>query len=164
MRITIAAMPTPAWSPSAPFSERGGSRPFLWILLEVSISSSFSRTAFSHVLGLLVSIVILRQGVGFLVGSWADLTDASVSSKTRQSLQRTLDRVVDPSATAPVLAIRNLRARHAGSLIYVDLVADVPSTLTVTETASVEDKICHTLMTARKEVAEVRVKFHPVNA
>ncbi|KAF9033253.1 cation efflux protein [Hymenopellis radicata] len=114
--------------------------------------------------GLLVSIVILRQGVTFLMGSWADLTDASVSPKTRHSLKRTLDRVVDPSATAPVLAIRNLRARHAGSLIYVDLVADVPSTLTVTETASVEDKICSTLMEARKEVAEVRVKFHPVDA
>lgn len=110
-----------------------------------------------------MSAVVLRQGVGLLSGSWADLTDAGVSSKTKQTLQRTLDPFLDPSSSSSILAIRNLRARHAGSLIYVDLIAEVPSTFTVIEIATLEDKIREALMTARKEVAEVRVKFHPTD-
>lgn len=113
--------------------------------------------------GLLVSIVILRQGLSLLAGSWSDLTDASVSTKTRHSLKHALDPLLEPSSSPALLAVRHLRARHAGSLVYVDLIADVPSSFSVLQTTSLEEKISQTLMQARKEVAEVRVKFHPVD-
>ncbi|KAJ4483332.1 mitochondrial iron ion transporter [Lentinula aciculospora] len=126
--------------------------------------------------GLLVSFVILQQGIGLLAGAWGDLTDAGVSAKTRQSLKRTLEPLVasssspSPSSTnsissisePTILAVSGLRARRAGSLIFVDLTAEVPSNLTVHELVFLEEMILQTLKEARKEVKEVHVRFKPV--
>ncbi|KAF9566697.1 CDF-like metal transporter [Agrocybe pediades] len=119
--------------------------------------------------GLLVSFVILRQGFGLLAGAWGDLTDASVNPRTRRSLQKALQPLVatssatqaaDATSFSPsLLAIRNLRARHAGSMIFVDLTAEVDGALTVVQASSLERKIEQTLRKARKEIAEVRVSF-----
>ena len=51
---------------------------------------------------------------------------------------------------------------RAGALMVVDLVADVPQSLTVEKASEIERKIAETLRKARKEVSEVRVKFNPV--
>ncbi|KAJ3883562.1 mitochondrial iron ion transporter [Lentinula edodes] len=122
--------------------------------------------------GLLVSFVILQQGIGLLVGAWGDLTDAGVSAKTRQSLKSTLKPLVasPPSADSAslliskptILAVSQLRARRAGSLIFVDLTAEVPRNLTVDDLVLLEEKILQTLKESRKEVKEVHVKFRPV--
>jgi divalent metal cation (Fe/Co/Zn/Cd) transporter len=47
--------------------------------------------------------------------------------------------------------------------MYVDLTADVPSNMSVTATSRLEVKISQTLKEARREISEVRVKFHPVD-
>lgn len=121
-----------------------------------------------------MSFVILQQGIGLLVGAWGDLTDAGVSAKTRQSLKSTLKPLVaSPSPSSAdsaslliskptVLAVSQLRARRAGSLIFVDLTAEVPRNLTVDELVFLEEKILQTLKESRKEVKEVHVKFRPV--
>ncbi|KAJ6593980.1 cation efflux family-domain-containing protein [Mycena capillaripes] len=117
--------------------------------------------------GLLVSIVILQQGVGLLYGAWGDLTDAGIPLETRQALKRTLEPLfaasASPTSTPSLLAIRHLRGRRAGSLIFVDLTAEVPKTLTVHDATLLEEKIAQTLKAARKEIAEVRVKFQTVD-
>lgn len=46
--------------------------------------------------------------------------------------------------------------------MFVDLTADVSGLLSVRETSELEAKITSTLKSARKEIAEVRVQFHPV--
>lgn len=120
--------------------------------------------------GMIVSLVILRQGLAVLFGAWGDLTDASVSQNTRKSLVRILDPLLaSPSShsenpTVELLAIHQLRARRAGSMIFVDLTAEVSAKLTVMEVTTLEEKITRTLKDARKEVAEVRVKFLPVDS
>ncbi|KAJ6587004.1 mitochondrial iron ion transporter [Mycena vulgaris] len=117
--------------------------------------------------GLLVSIVILRQGVSLLYGAWGDLTDAGVSLRTRQALKQTLDPLLaassSPSSLPSLLAIRHVRGRRAGSLIFVDLTAEVPKTLTMHDASLLEEKITRTLKETRKEVTEVRVKFQTVD-
>jgi divalent metal cation (Fe/Co/Zn/Cd) transporter len=84
--------------------------------------------------GLLVSIVILRQGLSLLAGAWGELTDAGVSPKTQQSLTQILNPLIvssfpssssQPHLDRTLLGIRQLRARRAGSLMFVDLTADV---------------------------------------
>ena len=118
------------------------------------------------VLGFLVSLLILQQGVSIMGGSFRELTDAGVSPRTHQSMTRALQPLVaaSPATTGPaVLAISELRARRAGALTFVDLTAAVPRTLSVADTASLEEKITRTLKEARKEVAEVRVRFRPVD-
>ncbi|KAK7053352.1 mitochondrial metal transporter [Paramarasmius palmivorus] len=111
--------------------------------------------------GLVVSFVILQQGIQLLLGAWGDLTDAGVSEKTKGSLRRTLDPLLSESSTPSIHSINNIRARRAGSLLYVDLVAEVPGDLTVQQLAELEDRILHTMKEKRKEVAEVRVRFRP---
>lgn len=115
-------------------------------------------------LGLLVSIVILQQGIGLLAGAWGDLTDAGVSSRTRQSLERALKPLISSSSpteihTPAILGIHELRARRAGSLMFVDLTAEVQGTLTVGQASTLDEKIMRTLKEAKTEITEVRVKF-----
>ncbi|KAH9485449.1 putative metal transporter [Psilocybe cubensis] len=117
--------------------------------------------------GLIVSVVIFRQGFGLLAGAWGDLTDAGVSPRTKQSLSKVLEPLLDksskPSETAlpSLLSIHHLRARHAGSLMFVDLTAEVKGSITVTQATALEEKIEKTLKAARKEITEVRVTFRP---
>lgn len=122
-------------------------------------------------------MVILQQGLSIFAGAWGDLTDAGVSERTRAALARTLEPLLAPppdSATAAhpngaaavpqLLAVRDLRARRAGSRLFVDLTADVAGVLSVRDAAALDAAIARTLRAARKEVAEVRVKFEPVPA
>ncbi|KAG6820246.1 hypothetical protein H0H93_003410 [Arthromyces matolae] len=112
--------------------------------------------------GLLVSFVILRQGLDLLWGAWHDLTDAGLAPQTRRSIERKLKPLLRSTApTSPLIGVHNLRARRSGSMLFVDLTAIVPATMTVRETSHLDDKISQTLKEARKEIAEVRVSFKP---
>jgi len=128
--------------------------------------------------GLLVSFVILKQGLDLFGGAFADLTDAGISENSHRKLVEALNPLLSspspspsPSsvagnghhATTELIAIRHLRAKRAGSLIYVDLTAVVSSHMTVSSTSELEEKISQTLKEARREVSEVRVKFHPID-
>ena len=127
-----------------------------------------------------MSILIVQQGWAITVNAFRQLTDASVSPSVRESLLEALQPLLPAStpnaaavtasgastaARSPIerdlLAIRNLRAMRAGALMFVDLVAEVPRTMSVTDASTLEAKIARTLKAARKEIAEVRVKFAP---
>ncbi|THH32293.1 hypothetical protein EUX98_g1898 [Antrodiella citrinella] len=126
--------------------------------------------------GLLVSVLIFQQGWSILVSALRQLTDAGVSPRTKSSLLRALHPLL-PSETSPHIAtssqvelqtenlrgIRDLRAMRAGALIVIDLVVDVPRSLSVESASAIEQIIAETLRKARKEVSEVRVKFNPVD-
>ena len=119
----------------------------------------------------MVSIIILRQGFDLLKGAWGDLTDAGVSPRTRQSLMTILEPLVDKSIThrhdakinssPSLLSIQHLRARRSGSLMFVDLTAEVSGSITVTQASTLDEKITRTLKKAKKEITEVRVTFKP---
>lgn len=126
-------------------------------------------------IGLVVSAVILQQGFGLLAGAWGDLTDAGVSPRTQQSLKKIIaplmdksgpNQIVDDHDGTPlplIVSIQHLRARHAGSLLFVDLVAEVPGHITISQSSALEKEIERLMKTARREVAEVRVTFRPIN-
>ncbi|KAG1881467.1 cation efflux family-domain-containing protein [Suillus tomentosus] len=128
--------------------------------------------------GLIVSFVILKQGLDLFGGAFTELTDAGISANSQQKLAHALDPLLSSSSsssppssvigngfhdTAELLAVRHLRAKRAGSMMYVDLTAEVPSNMSVLATSKLEVKISQTLKEARKEISEVRVKFHPVD-
>ena len=106
------------------------------------------------------------------MSSFKQLTDAGVSAKTKGSLARALVPLLpDATRTLPreapraeqvLLAVEDLRATRAGSLMFVDLTAKVPQSLSVSDTSALEDRISRTLKAAKKEVSEVRVRFEPV--
>ncbi|KAL4250733.1 Cation Diffusion Facilitator Transporter [Abortiporus biennis] len=125
--------------------------------------------------GLLVSVLIFQQGISILMSSFRQLTDGSVSPKTKRVLFETLEPLL-PSPENPqiptsaqttlqtqnLLAVRDIRAMKAGALMFVDLIADVPHNLSIERATDLESKITATLKKARKEISEVRVKFNPV--
>ncbi|KAH7888572.1 cation efflux family-domain-containing protein [Phlebopus sp. FC_14] len=127
--------------------------------------------------GLLVSIVILQQGLALLKGVFFELTDAGVSKRSHEKLLRALDPLLYPVVSAEpirlsdgfspqsprLLAIRRLRAKRAGSIITVDLSVEVSNTLTVLATSELEKKIASLLKGVRKEITDVTVRFHPVH-
>lgn len=113
--------------------------------------------------GLLVSMVILRQGLDLLRGAWGDLTDAGVSPRKRKLLLQTLKPLIPDSweeeSRPTLISFDHLRARRAGSLMFVDVTAKVSGDMTVIQASALEDEITRTLKAAHKEITEVRVKF-----
>ncbi|KAF9529393.1 cation efflux family-domain-containing protein [Crepidotus variabilis] len=136
--------------------------------------------------GLLVSAVIFRQGYGLFAETLGDLTDAGVSPRTKQALLKALTPFTESQSNGstshthnhnhddphsnhnglshplPPIFVSDLRARRAGSLLFVDLTARIPGTITVSQASSLEEQIEHTLKTARKEIKEVRITFKPL--
>ncbi|KAG1780998.1 cation efflux protein [Suillus placidus] len=90
--------------------------------------------------GLLVSFVILKQGLDLFGGAFTELIHALNPLLSPPSSSVFGNGFHD---TTELLA-------HAGSNMCVDLTADVPSNMS-------------TLKEARKEISEVRMKFHPVD-
>ena len=153
------------WFPALPLDPIGG----------MSLTSCAICNIHNNFIGLLVSVVILQQGFSLLAGAFGDLTDVGINPVTRQKLTRELQPLIASQysvstssiplamTSSPLLGIRDLRGKRSGSLMFVDLTADVSGLLTVRETSDLESKITSTLKNARKEIAEVRVKFHPVD-
>lgn len=113
-----------------------------------------------------MSLVILKQGFDLLRGAWGDLTDAGVSRRKQESLQWTLTplmRTGIDDTTRMLIGVDKLRARRAGSMLFVDLTAKVDANLSVAQTTQLEDKIVKTMQEAKKEVAEVKVRFEPAS-
>ncbi|KAJ2922334.1 hypothetical protein H1R20_g14773, partial [Candolleomyces eurysporus] len=121
--------------------------------------------------GLVVSAVILQQGYSLLRGAWGDLTDAGASPRTRASIQKVLQPLVAKEGNGastsltqhipPLLGISHLRARRAGSMLFVDLTATVPGNITIEQANALDQHITSRLKEEKKEIAEVRVKFEP---
>ncbi|KZT43474.1 mitochondrial iron ion transporter [Sistotremastrum suecicum HHB10207 ss-3] len=115
--------------------------------------------------GLVVSVVILNQGIAIMKSALGELTDAGVSKKTLSSLSKSLDSLIAVStsekSTLSVVAIENLRAKRAGALMFVDLTAKVSPHLTVDQSTLLEDNIRERLRTVRTDISEVRVRFVP---
>jgi len=160
------------WFPALPLDPIGGAcfLCFDWFLCVFFLVL----TLCWGLVGLLVSIVILQQGLGLFIGAFGDLTDAGISQRTHRALTHVLEPLTSPPSSSspqtpttpqthsPLLAIHTLRAKRAGSLMFVDLTADVPPSLSVRETSELERKITKTLMEARREIVEVRVRFRGV--
>ncbi|KAF7288710.1 Cation efflux family [Mycena chlorophos] len=117
--------------------------------------------------GFIVSLVILQNGASLLLGASGDLTDAGVPPTTRAAIKDALQPLLassqSPESSPNLLALRHIRGRRAGSLVFVDLTAEVPKLLTVSDAAALEEQMTARLKAERKEVGELRIKFQPVD-
>ncbi|CAE6416309.1 unnamed protein product [Rhizoctonia solani] len=109
--------------------------------------------------GMLVSLLILQQGISLCYSAFGDFTDAGVSPSTRKELALLVDPLVEPRS---LIAVRNVRAVKSGSLMFVDLTADVPARMTVLDAHEVERRVRDAIMEGKSEVKEVRVHLHAV--
>ena len=144
------------------------------------LSLTWRRIHFNHP-GLLVSLVILRQGFVLFAGAFGELTDRGVSPRTQRILTRALNPLLaTPTAESTardlhshshshqtpglsaLLDIHDLRAMRAGATMFVDVVADVPPTITMRDAVVIEKNITEKLKSARREISEVRVKFNVI--
>ncbi|QRV94296.1 mitochondrial metal transporter 2 [Ceratobasidium sp. AG-Ba] len=108
---------------------------------------------------MLISLLILQQGVSLTWGAFGDFTDAGVPSPTENELAA----LVTPLLTRDGLpGINNVRVVRSGSVMFVDLTADVPVQMTVSDEHGVEAQIRDAIMESRSEVKEVRVHLHAV--
>jgi cation diffusion facilitator family transporter len=112
--------------------------------------------------GMLVSLLILQQGVSLCWTAFGDFTDAGVSLETRRELRSLVKPLLVAPAPHTLLGIRNVRAVKSGSLMFVDLTADVPAEMTVLDAHEVEKRVRDAIMENRSEVKEVRVHLHAV--
>lgn len=155
-----------AWLRYVPSLGLGGSLLCHLIPSEVSITS-FPRTyrPTEFLSGLLVSLVILRQGISLFSGAFGELTDAGVSQRTHRTLLQSLTQLSrdssSPLSQPSLLHIADLRAMRSGALMFVDVSVHVPPSLPISDAVMLENKIRETLVGVRQEISEVRVKFIP---
>ena len=133
MRITTGVMLIQASSLWSRFSVADGSLRFHWTLSEVCPWAEDWHSLFLVLMsrtGLLVSVVILQQGLAIFKGAFWEMTDASAPEPIIRSLSHSLDKLLeDPHLEVSVLHMGDLRARRAGSHLFVNLSVGVPGDL-----------------------------------
>ena len=91
------------------------------------------------------------------------MTDASAPEPVLRSLSRSLDKLrEDPHLKSTFLHVRNLRARRAGSQLFVNLSVGVPGILTAFQLNQLEKQIVAALKAERKDVKEVQIQFEVI--
>jgi len=112
--------------------------------------------------GILVSVLILQQGLGILFSSIKELTDAGVPSSTLSSISALLKPLSSTTSSSPssgVIVARDIRAIRRGGGVFVDLTVELPRGTGMQDALVVEEHVRKTVMESRKEVREVRVQF-----
>ncbi|KAI8975826.1 cation efflux family-domain-containing protein [Trametes punicea] len=142
----------------------------------------FPHLALDPIGGLVVSVLIFKQGWSLLVTAFRQMTDAGVSPRTKAVLLDALQPLLPPlpsssihssqsspsplsqddSRQSALLALSDLRAMRTGANMFVDVVAHVPAGLSVAHAVEVERRIHEALVQARRDIKEVRVRFRPV--
>jgi divalent metal cation (Fe/Co/Zn/Cd) transporter len=163
MRITTGAMLIQASSLWSRFSVADGSLRCHWTLSEVRLGPKMAILLFLVLMprtGLLVSVVILQQGLAIFKGAFWEMTDASAPEPIIRSLSHSLDKLLeDPHLKTSVLHMGGLRARRAGSHLFVNLSIGVPGDLSALQLDQLEKRIVAALKADRKDVKEVHVQF-----
>jgi len=65
--------------------------------------------------------------------------------KSKTHHQHETTNILTPSSSPSLLSIQHLRARRSGSLIFVDLIAEVSGSVSVAQASTLEEKITRTL-------------------
>ncbi|VDB87487.1 unnamed protein product [Peniophora sp. CBMAI 1063] len=128
-------------------------------LVAILGSTFFPALPLDPIGGLVVSAVIIRQGAQIFAGAFKEITDASASAPTLRTLERSLDSLTHAQS---ILGVDSLRARRAGSHLFVDLNARVRPEVSAGTLAHLEESIAGAIKEARKDVKEVAVRFVPV--
>lgn len=111
--------------------------------------------------GILVALVILKQGAQLFAGAFGELTDAGVKPKTRKQLYGALRTLAEECEE--VKGVEEVRAMRSGALLFVDVRVRVPKELTMGHASMLEQRVKDALTAVRQDVFEVRVKFVPVD-
>jgi divalent metal cation (Fe/Co/Zn/Cd) transporter len=150
--VALVAILGSGWFPALPLDPIGGARlvkrqgPIVYVLTSWT--------------GLLVSVVILQQGLQIFKGAFWEMTDASAPESVLRSLSRSLDKLLeDPHLKTSFLHTHNLRARRAGSHLFVNLSVGVPGDLTAIQLEQLEKRIVTALKAERKDVKEVQIQY-----
>ena len=92
------------------------------------------------------------------------MTDASAPEPDLRWLSSSLDKPrEEPHFKSSFIHARGLRARRAGSQLFVDVHVGVPGTLTAFELSQLEEQIVAALKAERKDVKEVQIQFEVVS-
>ncbi|OWT37924.1 mitochondrial protein with role in iron accumulation [Cryptococcus neoformans Bt1] len=128
------------------------------VALTSILGSSFGGWHFLDPLGgIAVSFFILQQGLSLSKVAMLELLDAGIDKKTQAAIEKIVTDLVDGDE---LLAVRNVRGVKCGGQTNLDLTIDVPPSMTVRDSHSVEQRVRDAVMSARREVREVKVHVH----
>jgi divalent metal cation (Fe/Co/Zn/Cd) transporter len=111
-------------------------------------------------IGLIVSLVILQQGLSIFKGAFWEMTDASAPESVIRSLSHSLDKLrehLDLGISS--LHFHKLRVRRAGSHLFVHVSVGIPRDLMASQLDQLETRIVAGLKAERKDVKEVQIQF-----
>ncbi|KAK4688266.1 hypothetical protein P7C73_g1843, partial [Tremellales sp. Uapishka_1] len=107
--------------------------------------------------GIAVSFFILQQGLMLSKTALMELLDCGIDAKTQGAIETIVNDMVDG---VELLGVRNVRGVKSGGHTVLDLTISVPPTMSVMESHSVEQRVREAVMSARKEVREVKIHVH----
>ncbi|KIR35754.1 hypothetical protein I307_04447 [Cryptococcus deuterogattii 99/473] len=86
-----------------------------------------------------------------------ELLDAGIDKKTQATIEKIVTDLVDGDE---LLAVRNVRGVKCGGHTNLDLTIDVPPSMTVRDSHALEQRVRDAVMSARREVREVKFHVH----
>lgn len=109
--------------------------------------------------GLLVAVLIGKQGFELMLSALAELSDRGVDADVLEGFHAALDTI--QSEQVDLQGWSDLRAIKSGVSTFVDVTLVMRGSLTLAEAREVEDKVRDALIEAHKGVKEVRIHLAP---
>ncbi len=150
------------------------------VALASILGSAMGATVLDPLGGLAVSFFILQQGLGLSKTAFLELLDKGITPRNREAIEGIVMPMIDGEK---LLAVRNIRGVKSGGesvvgsfashltipggnpgLSFVDLTISVPSEMSVHDAHEVESAVREAVMTARREVRELKVHIHAFDA
>ncbi|KAI0180391.1 cation efflux family-domain-containing protein [Hypoxylon sp. FL1284] len=111
--------------------------------------------------GLLISLLVVKAGAENTVASLFELADRSIDDEVKASIRKHAQRVFSEVTDGHEMELRDVSGVKSGQNYLVDLEVAVPSTWTVQDTNSAEEKIRTRVGSKVRGVRKVRVRFIP---
>ena len=144
------------------------------VALTSILGSSFGGYTFLDPLGgLAVTFFILQQGLSLSKVAMLELLDAGVDKPTQKKIELLVEGLVDGK---DLLGVRNVRGVKSGGMFlafmlaqysanipgqtHLDLTISVPANMTVRDSHAVEWRVRDAIISARREVREVKIHVH----
>ena len=127
------------------------------VLVAVTAGLINPKLAFLDPVGaILVSIFIIKAGLGILGGGIAELVDAGMSQQEMARMRTLIEN------TPHVRGVHRLRSRKTGGAFYIDLHLVVDGRITVQQGHDISGAVKKTLMENKPNIIEVMIHLEPV--
>lgn len=131
-------------------------------LIAITGSRLFGVTWLDPVGGLIVSIMVIRAGLGNTRAALLELADVGIDSEIKGSVRKAVSKAVEASSAkqdSNKIKVRDVQGVKAGQNYLVDVELGVPEIWSLVETRPIEEAVRQRIGSKVRGIRRVRVRF-----